>query len=141
MKPRGANEEGAAAVEAAMTLLLFFMVLLGIMEGGRFLNVQQTITNAAREGARLAVTPLTQTSTLPSDGEIQARVQSFLDAARISGVTVTVERPLVIQANGIAMESTRVTTSVDYRVISLAVFSPLSVTLTGEALMRNETSP
>jgi hypothetical protein len=87
------------------------------------------------------VTPLTQTSTLPSDGEIQARVQSFLEAARISGVTVTVERPLVIQANGIAMESTRVTTSVNYRVISLAVFSPLSVTLTGEALMRNETSP
>ena len=134
-------EEGAVVVEAALTLLLFFTVLLAIMEGGRFLNVQQTLTNAAREGARLAVAPISQTSTLASDGEIETRVRTFLDASRVSGAVVTVERPVVVQANGVAMQYTRVRVSVPYRVISLAAFSALSVNLTGEALMRNETSP
>ena len=135
------TEAGTAIVEAALTLLLFFTLLMAIMEGGRFLNVQQTLTNAAREGARTAVAPLTQTSTLASDGEIETEVRRFLDAARISGVTVSVQRPIVIQANGVPMECTRVTTSVTYQVFSLAAFSNLSVNLTGEALMRNETSP
>lgn len=128
-------------MEAALTLLLFFTLLLAIMEGGRFLNVQQNLTNAAREGARLAVAPISQTATLASDGEIETAVQVFLDAARISGATVAVERPVVVQVNGVAMQYTRVRVSVPYRVISLAAFNALSVNLAGEALMRNETSP
>ncbi len=137
----GTAEAGAVLVESALTLLLFFTLLLAIMEGGRFLNVQQNLTNAARAGARLAVAPITQTSTLASDGEIEAEVGRFLAAARISGATVTVERPVVIQANGLPMEYTRVRVSVPYRVITLAAFRSLSVNLAGEALMRNETSP
>ena len=137
---RGA-ETGVVVVEAALTLLLFFTLLLGIMEGGRFLNVQQTITNATREGARFAVAPISQTSTLASDGEIETEIRVFLDAARISGATVTVERPVIVQANSVTMQYTRVRVTVPYRVISLAAFSALSVNLTGEALMRNETSP
>jgi len=138
---KGSAETGAVVVEAAITLIFFFTLLLGIMEGGRFLNVQQTVTNAAREGARMAVAPITQTSTLASDGEIETEVRRFLDAARISGATITVERPLVIPSNGLPMQYTRVRVSVPYRVISLAMFSALSVNLAGEALMRNETSP
>ena len=141
MKRREGAEKGAVVVESAMTLLLFFTVLMAIMEGGRFLNVQQTLTNAAREGARAAVAPLTQTSTLASDAEIEAQVNTFLSAARISGATVAVQRPILVQANGLPMEYTRVTVTVPYQVISLAAFSALSVNLTGEALMRNETSP
>jgi Flp pilus assembly protein TadG len=135
------GEAGTAVVEAALTLLLFFTLLLGIMEGARFLNVQQTLTNAAREGARVAVAPISQTATLASDGEIETAVQTFLGAARISGATVAVERPVVVQANGVAMQYTRVRVAVPYRVISLASFNALSVNLAGEALMRNETSP
>jgi Flp pilus assembly protein TadG len=138
---KGSIETGAVVVEAALTLLFFFTLLLGIMEGGRFLNVQQTLTNAAREGARMAVAPITQTSTLASDAEIETEVRRFLDAARISGATITVERPLVFPSNGLPMQFTRVRVSVPYRVISLAMFSMLSVNLAGEALMRNETSP
>lgn len=136
-----AGARGAAAVEAALTLLLFFTLLLAIMEGGRFLNVQQTLTNAAREGARLAVAPLSQTSTMATDGEIDTAVRVFLDAAGIAGAAVAVERPVVIQANGVAMQCTRVRVRMPYRVLTLAAFSPLAVTLTGEAVMRNETSP
>jgi len=135
------SERGAVVVEAAMTLLLFLTLLFAIMEGGRFLNVQQVLTNAAREGARLSVAPLTRTTTMVTDDEIQTEVMRYLDAARISGATITVERPVTILANGVNMQCTRVRVAVPYRVISLSAFSALSVTLAGEAVMRNETSP
>lgn len=46
---------GVATVEAAIVLsLLLVPVLLGVWEIGRLIYVQQVVTNAAREGARLA---------------------------------------------------------------------------------------
>ncbi|QEL13988.1 TadE family protein [Limnoglobus roseus] len=46
---------GVATVEAAVVLsLLLVPVLLGVWEVGRLIYVQQVVTNAAREGARLA---------------------------------------------------------------------------------------
>ena len=128
-------------VESAMTLLLTFVLLLGIMEAGRFLNVQQTLTDAAREGARLAIAPVTRTSTLASEDQIRSEVQRFLDAARINGASVDIERPVVIDTGGIPTEFTRVRVSIPYNVMSISMFSALEVTLKGEALMRNETSP
>lgn len=47
-----AAERGAAAVEFALLAPVLIVVLLGIMEFGRAYNVQVTLTNAAREGAR-----------------------------------------------------------------------------------------
>jgi Flp pilus assembly protein TadG len=134
-------EAGVAVVEAALTLLLFFTLLLGIMEGARFLHVQQTLTSAAREGARLAVAPISQTATMASDAEIEAVVRTFLGAAHISGATVAVTRPVTVVANGVSMQYTRVRVSVRYRVMTMAAFNALSVDLAGEAQMRNETSP
>jgi hypothetical protein len=78
---------------------------------------------------------------MATDAEVEAEVRRFLDAARIPGATVNVERPVVIQANGVAMQCTRVTVTAPYQVISLADFGALRVNLSGEALMRNETSP
>ncbi len=135
------GESGTAVVESAMTLLLTFVVLLGIIEAGRFLNVQQTLTDAAREGARLAIAPVRQTSTLASDDQIRAEVGRFLDAARISGADINIERPVVIDTGDVPTEFTRVRVSIPYDVMSLSMFSALQVTLKGEALMRNETSP
>ncbi|HXV59766.1 MAG TPA: TadE/TadG family type IV pilus assembly protein [Vicinamibacteria bacterium] len=135
------GERGVAVVESALTLLTFFVMLFGLMEGARFLSVQQMISNAAREGARLAVLPLAGTSTMPTDAEIQARVQTYLDAAAISGATVTVQRPILIPTTGVMGEYTRVRVTLNYQPISLAMFSNLSVTLSGESLMRDETSP
>ena len=45
----------AAAVELAFVVLFFFIpVLFGIWEAGRLIEVQQIVSNSAREGARLA---------------------------------------------------------------------------------------
>ena len=51
------SEKGAALVEAAVTIPLLLLVSVGIFEFGRAYQTWQVITNAAREGARVAVLP------------------------------------------------------------------------------------
>ena len=46
------NERGAAAVEFALVLPLLLLLVLGIIEFSRLYNIQISLTNAAREGAR-----------------------------------------------------------------------------------------
>ena len=55
MKTAKRSERGQALVEAALMLPLVMLVLLGIVEFGRAFNIKQGVTDAAREGARLAV--------------------------------------------------------------------------------------
>ncbi len=48
------KEKGAVAVEMAILLPLLLLILMGIIEFGRVFNVQISLTQAAREGARHA---------------------------------------------------------------------------------------
>lgn len=50
---RGAGDRGAAAVEFALLLPLLLLIVFGLIDFGRALNAQVTLTQAAREGARL----------------------------------------------------------------------------------------
>lgn len=49
------ERRGAALVEAALVLPLFFVVVLGIIEFGRAMMVSQVVTNATREAVRQAI--------------------------------------------------------------------------------------
>jgi Flp pilus assembly protein TadG len=49
-----ARDRGAAAVEFALLLPVLLLILFMIIDAGRALNAQITLTQAAREGARLA---------------------------------------------------------------------------------------
>jgi hypothetical protein len=51
------NEVGTELFEAAVTLPILLTLLLGIISMGRAYNIYQTITLAAREGARYAISP------------------------------------------------------------------------------------
>src|SRR5690606_33312307 len=53
--PHRKQRRGAALVEAALVLPVFVGVTLGIVEFGRAMMIGQLVTNAAREGARLAI--------------------------------------------------------------------------------------
>jgi Flp pilus assembly protein TadG len=48
-----ARDRGGAAVEFALLLPLLLLLIFGIIDFGRALNAQITLTQAAREGARL----------------------------------------------------------------------------------------
>ena len=65
---RGRSEDGAQLVEFALVLPLLLLVMLGIAEFGFMFQRYEVVTNAAREGARLAVLPGY------TDADVQARV-------------------------------------------------------------------
>jgi hypothetical protein len=78
------NRQGAAAVEFAIVAPVFFLVIFGMIEFGRALMVQQVLTNASREGARVAVLDgSTSTSS-------KAVVTNYLTSAGVSGATIKV---------------------------------------------------
>jgi hypothetical protein len=81
-------------VEAAAVLMIFFVFLMAILEFGRAYNIYQVMTNAAREGARFAVAPCSQSpgscsygggtaGALPTVSEVRDRVNGFLASANI----------------------------------------------------------
>ena len=69
---RARSQAGAELVEFALVLPILLLVFGGIVDFGLLLQRQQVVTNAAREGARLAVLP---GYSLP---DVQARVRQFV---------------------------------------------------------------
>ncbi|MCX5918553.1 MAG: pilus assembly protein [Deltaproteobacteria bacterium] len=55
MRGRVGNERGTYVVEFALILPLFFMLILGIIDFGRYFFAQHTLQFATREGTRLAL--------------------------------------------------------------------------------------
>jgi Flp pilus assembly protein TadG len=49
---RANSDRGAAAVEFALLLPLLLLIVFGVIDFGRAINAQITLTQAAREGAR-----------------------------------------------------------------------------------------
>lgn len=78
------SRAGATVVEMALTLPLFLLMGVGIMEFGRGFMVQQMVTNAAREGARHAILPGATSS------EVTTRVRDYLTTGGIAPTAVQV---------------------------------------------------
>lgn len=88
--PPSRMRRGAAAVELAVTLPLFVLIILGIIEFGRAMMVSETLTTAARNGARRSII---EGST---NAEVEESVRSFCSstlhvAPEAIAVTITVE--------------------------------------------------
>jgi Flp pilus assembly protein TadG len=72
------SDRGAAAVEFALLLPLLVLLIFGMIDFGRAINAQITITQAAREGARVLALP--GGTTVGSDGN-----QAYQDRAIAAG--------------------------------------------------------
>jgi Flp pilus assembly protein TadG len=76
-----------AAVELAVAMPLIIVLLIGLLEVGRIVQIMEILDNAAREGARSASTGTNTYAT------VQTTVANYLTNAGItnqSGLTVTV---------------------------------------------------
>ena len=73
-------------MEMALALPLLLTLLIGIFWGSRAYNIYETITRAAREGARVAVAPSCATcgNTSPTSSTIQTAVDNVLASANMA---------------------------------------------------------
>ena len=139
------SERGAALLEAAITIPMLLLVSVGIFEFGRAYQTWQILTNAAREGARIAVLADS------SNGDITARVSQYMTDGQLSAAnsaTIGVNRSAVLDVNGRSVSASEV--DIDYP-FSFIVLQPVArlvapttslggaVVMHAEAVMRNET--
>jgi Flp pilus assembly protein TadG len=89
---------GAAAVEFALVLPLFLVLLFGVVEFGLIIYAKGIITQASREGARYGVV---YSLTPKTKGAIEAYVQTYLQNAGFPGATVnaTLGDPLSVKVD------------------------------------------
>jgi Flp pilus assembly protein TadG len=78
---RFCGEEAAQLVEFALVLPMLLLVVLGIAEFGFIFQRYEVVTNAAREGARMAVLPGY------TSADVTARVRVYVTAGRVPTTT------------------------------------------------------
>jgi Flp pilus assembly protein TadG len=83
-RKHGQGRRGVAAVEFAVLVPLFFLILFSMIEFGRMIMVQQILTNASRAGARRAIVEGSTTS------EVENQVSSYLTNTSINGASISV---------------------------------------------------
>jgi Flp pilus assembly pilin Flp len=92
---RWRDERGAELVEFALVLPLMLLTMLGILDFGLLFQRYHVVTNAAREGARLAVLPGY------ADEDVETRVTQFLVAGGLTDTpSTTVGAPEFIDVGG-----------------------------------------
>jgi Flp pilus assembly protein TadG len=143
------SRRGQAVVEFALVLPLVLMLVVSVFELARAWNLQQVITDAAREGARIAVIGSGQSK---PDGQIRNEINDAVDdALSVAGVdpaTATVSMSGLALGRG---TNAVVGISLPYRFIFLSPMIKLvsqfagtsntfkgSITLKTSFTMRNE---
>ena len=127
------RRRGAAVVEFAAVAPVLFVLVFGMIEFGRMVMVQQVITNAAREGARMAIVPGSTSSSVTTS------VNTYLTGASVRGATTTVSPDPSSATYGSLIT---VSVSVPFTSVSwVATPSFLgSATLRAQCIMRTEQS-
>ena len=138
------GEQGQALLETALTLPLLLIVSVGIFEFGRAFQTWQVLTNAAREGARIAVMPGPVTG-------VDARVRNYLTDGQLdaaASATIVVNPTATVSIGGGATASASlVTITYPFQFIVLQPVANLlvsgstvgsAISMTASAKMRNE---
>jgi Flp pilus assembly protein TadG len=141
------SERGAELVEFAMVLPLLLLVFGGIVDFGLMLQRLEVVTNAAREGARLASMPNYAVE------DVEARVNAYLleglGAGTYGTVAVSMTPGTVTPGVGPTYSVRTVTVALTANYIVLGPLMALagangsnytSLTLTGSSTMRTEMS-
>ena len=134
------SERGAELIEMALVLPVLLLVLMGIVEFGFMFMRFVVLTNAANEGARVAI--------LPSygAGDAEARAIAFAEQGGVpTGTVAAVMTPNIPLTEGARCATgRRVTVTHAYQFSYLnpivSMFGPTlsTITLTGRATMREQ---
>ena len=131
-------------VEAAITIPLLLVLMVGIFEVGRAYQTWQVLTNAAREGARMAVAPS------GTAANTTALIRQFMADGQLSNsatASVSVNRQASINVNGNPVSASLVTVDYPFNFIMLQPVVRLVVsgatvggpiTMRATSVMRNE---
>ena len=84
---RWSKESGAELIEFALVFPLFLLVVLGIIDFGFLFQRYEVVTNAAREGARVAILPGY------ADDDVETRVNQYLIAGGLTDPATTTVGP------------------------------------------------
>ncbi len=138
MMTRLRNERGAALLETAVTLPLILLISVAIFEFGRAYQVQQVLTNAAREGARVAVLPNF------TDEQVTEVVRNYMTGGGLTPVNPTIDSNVPLGSD----DASRVTINYPFNFIVLNPVARLvrpaatvgsgTLNMQASALMRNE---
>lgn len=144
MTGRSRSERGAALVETALTLPLLLLITVGLIELGRAYQTWQVLTNAAREGARVAVLPGV------GDEAVRERVRAYMQAGQLpaaDAATITITRDHEIAIGSGWATASRVEIGYPFTFIALGPVAELvaagstagePLTVRASATMRNE---
>ncbi len=138
-KPRWRSERGAELIEMAVALPLLLLIVMGIVDFGFLFQRYLVLTNAAMEGARVAVLPGYTIA------DAQARASTY---ARTGGVPMPVNAvatPVSLAgANGGTWPGMRITVTHVYQYQYIGPIAGLfggsfsSVTLTAQSTVRRQ---
>ena len=144
---RAKGQRGVAAVELAVVLPLFGILLLGVLEVGGMARDHQALQNAAREGARLSAMPSNRMSGKSSADatsirtKIQERVVAYLQNEKITVATgdVTVDQAYLITIGTTNVNATQITIDYSRPILfpGISRWITLGTTLQGKAVFRN----
>jgi Flp pilus assembly protein TadG len=141
---RLAGQRGQALIETALTLPIVLVISISIFEFGRALQVWQLLTNAAREGARVAVLP-GATSAGTKQRVLDYMAAGGLPNRNANQITVNSNAQIIMSGNPVS--ASQITVAYPFNFMLLNPIMQLIVrgsrvgapiTMTASALMRNE---
>jgi hypothetical protein len=98
------SERGSQLIEFGLVLPLLLLVVLGIMDFGLLFQKYEAVTNAAREGARIAALDGY------TEADVVARVDQYLDDAGLYDAPIPIYMaPAGVSAGGSCITMTGVT--------------------------------
>jgi Flp pilus assembly protein TadG len=144
MKRRFHREYGAATVEFAITAVVLFLFVFGIIEFGLLMFDKHILTNASREGARAGIV-MTDDARV-SDAEIQGIVRAYAEEHMVSfrSSSALVFNPPIspVESSRVGDElfGTDLVVTVNYQFdfLLLSGFGIGPITLTAETRMKME---
>lgn len=139
------GERGSELIELAIALPILLLVIAGIMDFGFLFEKYEVVTNAAREGARMAVL---NNSAGYSTTDVQNRVSAYLDSSGLTGSSATTDVSYTTQTlpSGLTVQVATVTVTYPSSFLFIPNFAgmfgggggPSSVNLQAVSVMRVE---